>query len=81
MKQLDLAPGVVHDTAVDYVYPVGISLLFLAIGALIISLMLWKEHKVNVKRFEDVIEALEAGRHEVGERLDRVHYRQEIQEE
>ena len=79
MKQLDLTPKVFHDTTVDYVYPVGISILFVALGALTIGLILWREHKVNIKRFDDVIEALDAGRHEVVERLGRVHYRREDQ--
>lgn len=60
-------------------YPVGISILFVALGALTIGLILWREHKVNIKRFDDVIEALDAGRHEVVERLGRVHYRREDQ--
>ena len=81
MKQLDLIPKVFHDTNVDYVYPVGISFLFVALSALTISLLLWREHKVNIKRFDDVIEALDAGRHEVVERIGRVHYRQEDQSE
>ena len=81
MKQLDLIPRVVHDASVDYVYPFGISLLFVAISALTISLILWREHKVNIKRFDDVINALDAGKHEVVERLGRVHYRQENQGE
>ena len=81
MKQLDLIPKVFHDTNVDYVYPVGISFLFVALSALTISLLLWREHKVNIKRFDDVIEALDAGRHEVVERIGRVHYRQEDQGE
>ena len=81
MKQLDLIPKVFHDTNVDYVYPVGISFLFVALSALTISLILWREHKVNIKRFDDVIEALDAGRHEVVERIGRVHYRQEDQGE
>ena len=81
MKQLNLIPRVVHDAAVDYIYPVGISLLFVAFGALTISLILWREQKVNIKRFDDVIAALDAGRHEVAERLGRVHCRQENQGE
>ena len=81
MKQLDLIPRVVHDASVDYVYPFGISLLFVTISALTIGLILWREHKVNIKRFDDVINALDAGKHEVVERLGRVHYRQENQGE
>ena len=81
MKQLDLIPKVFHNTTVDYVYPVGISMLFVALSALTIGLILWREHKVNIKRFDDVIEALDAGNHELVERLGRVHYRREDQNE
>ena len=79
MKQLDLIPKVFHDTTVDYVYPVGISMLFVALSALTIGLILWREHKVNIKRFDDVIEALDAGRYELVERLGRVACRREDQ--
>ena len=77
MKQLDLIPKVFHNTTVDYVYPFGISLLFVALCALTIGLLLWKEHKVNIRRFDDVIEALNTGIHELLERIGRVHYRQQ----
>ena len=79
MKQLDLIPNVIHNTTVDYVYPVGISMLFVALSALTIGLILWREHKVNIKRFDDVIEALDAGRYELVERLGRVACRREDQ--
>ena len=79
MKQLDLIPKVFHDTSVDYLYPFGISLLFVALCALIIGSLLWKEHKVNLSRFDDVIKALKTGNHEVVERIGRVHCRQQIQ--
>ena len=81
MKQLDLVPGIVQNAAVDYVYPVGVSFLFLAIGTLVSSLMVGKIYKADGNRFKDIIEALEAGKQEVEESLGRVHYRQESQDE
>ena len=69
----------IHDTTVDYVYPLGITMLFVALSALAIGLILWREHKVNIKRFDDVIEALDTGRNELDERLGRVACRREAQ--
>ena len=58
MKQLDLVPGIVQNAAVDYVYPVGVSFLFLAIGTLVGSLMVGKIYKADGNRFKDIIEVL-----------------------
>ena len=81
MKQLDLVPGMVQNAAVDYVYPVGVSFLFLAVGTLVGILMMGKIYKSEEHRFRDIIGAIEAGKQEVEERLGRVHYRQENQDE
>ena len=81
MKQLDLVPEVIHEATVDYVYPIGITMLFVALSALAIGLILWREHMVNIKRFDDVIEALDTGNEGLDERLARVAFRREGQGE
>ena len=69
------------DTNIDYVYPVGISLLFVAFCALITGALLWKQHKDNSNTFDGIILALKTGNHEALERVGRVHCRQQIQME
>ena len=75
MKQLNLIPEVIHDSTVDYVYPLVVTMSFVAISALAIGLILWREHHANTKRFDDVIETLNTGSDEVDEKLARVTFR------
>ena len=56
-------------------------MLFVAVSALATGLILWREHNANIKRFDDVIEALDTGRYELDERLGRVACRREAQNE
>ena len=45
MKQSDIVPKVFYDTNIDYVYPVGVSPLLVALCALITGMLIWKQHK------------------------------------
>ena len=75
MKQLNLIPKVIHDSTVDYGYPSVITMSFVAISALAIGLVLWREHNANDKRFDDVIENLNTSNNEVDAKLARVTFR------
>ena len=75
MKQLDLIPEVIHDSTVDYVYPLVLTMSFIDVGALAIGLVLWTEHNANNKRFDDVIKNLNTSNDEVDAMLARVTFR------
>ena len=75
MKQLNLIPEVIHDSTVDYVYPLVVTMSFVAISAIAIGLIVWREHNANNKRFDDVIETLNTGSDELDEKLARVTFR------
>ena len=79
MKQSDIVPKVFYDTNIDYVYPVGVSPLLVALCALITGMLIWKQHKDNSGTFDDIILALKTGNHEALERVGRVHCRQQRQ--
>ena len=79
MKQLDIIPKVFHDTNIDYVYPVGVSLLLVTLCALIAGVLMWKQRMDNSSTFDDIILALKTGNHEALEQVGRVHCRQQKQ--
>ena len=79
MKQLDIIPKVFHDTNIDYVYPVGVSLLLVTLCALIAGVLMWRQRMDNSSTFDDIILALKTGNHEALEQVGRVHCRQQKQ--